>query len=318
MSAAPGEETVVAAFANTPAYHRTSQWRALSCSPLRMASYFVWAIWLAYFLAFLLTLHPARVFSGATLQKVILLVVGVLIAFNVTPAIRIRRAQPAPPLLDAPVTWRFTAARVASDIGDWVHRDFAWQVLHSVDVLPDGLFIAPNPQMRHWIPKAAFENGAAYQQVVTWAQEKADTVRHFSGARAAEWIASLLLIPFALPLPWMAWLLSSPEVSLPDSFPMVEAAYTSATLHYAVGYWVVAAVGYVVLGLPNIRNPFFYIVVALALGTLWDSISPPTLAVGGHNMATWIAGSAAWLVAGWMHWWMVVRNGGDFMPSRAT
>lgn len=299
-------DTVIVRFANSVSYHRTSQRRALSRMPARMAAYFVWAIWIAYFLNFLLSLDPHCLFSEASVTTALWIIAGFFVAFNITPAVGIRRARPTPWLTDAPVTWRFAADRVACDIGTWEHRDFAWDALHSVDLLPDGLLIVPNQRLCHWIPKSAFDSEADYAQTLTWARQKARSFRQFEGRRAAEWFASCTLVPLALPLPHTAVRLLQ---GISEYYAAVsKMIYADMTPHYFGGYWLLAATVFLVLGRRNVQSPVPYAALALLLGLLWDGL---VLDGFRNNAMNWIASTLAWLFAGGAHWWITVRTPTD-------
>lgn len=312
---AQSDDAVTACFTNTLAYHREAQRRTMSRSAFRMASYYLWAIWLSYFLGFLLLLEPRHLFSGTTIQTFIYLMLGLVFVFKTTPAVRIGRASPIPLLVDIPVTWRFTAERVAASVGELEHRDYAWQILHSVDMLPGGMLILPNPQASHWVPQSAFASPADYEQVHTWAKQNANTVRDFSASRGAEWVVSLLLVPFVLPLAPVACILTQSATLPEESFSIASAMYVSIFWRYLIAYWLVAAIGFFPLGRLTGGNRFgYYAGVGLILGLLWEAGSTVLGFGAARDIAGWLAAAIAWSFAGWAHWWLVVRTA-DAKPS---
>jgi hypothetical protein len=297
-------DAVMARFANSLAYHQVSQRRAMSRTPGRVTAYFLWAGWLAYLVIFLLGMDPRTMFGWSWLMNAALLILGFLIAFNATPAVAVRRMRPMALLTDAPIVWRFATNRVACDIGTWEHRDFAWEALNGVDILADGFFIVPNPRMCHWVPKSAFESEQDYEQVLSWARGKARSIRQFGGVRMAEWLVSLALVPFALPLPLTAIELFSAAGFSDDPAATASIFYTGMTPHYFAGYWILAATVFVVFHRRKVRALLPHAGLALLLGLAWDGFTPAGFA---GNLPDWIASTCAWLFAGCAHWWIVVR-----------
>jgi hypothetical protein len=305
------DRIVTASFINTLENHRTAQWRALSKNAFRVTAYYGWAIWLFYFGWLLLFVSQGRSLSEniSIAQSIGGLVFGFFLMFNITPSIRIARTRPHRLLLDAPVTWRFSASRATAELGEWERRDYAWEILHSVDILPDGLMIMPHPVLNQWLPKHAFAGEEEFEQVCKWATERADMVRRFPVSRKPEWAVSLSLMPLVLAIVPALWAGLRADISFDESFVTMSVIYTWNAWRFFVWYGMVALMVFRPLARNRVgKHPAAYMATAVVLGLLLEDLFLPNMTHYPLDFLFWSLSGIAWLFAGFAHWWVVVHR----------